>query len=218
MNSQPKLAVCLVDDDSDLRTSFKFLMKSSGIPLVCCASAEDFLANYEGKNVGCIVLDIRMPGMGGLELLETLRHQHVFIPVNILTAHADIPLAVRSILSGAMDLLEKPFREEELLARVRQAFARYEKLKQFQTERQAIAPRIASLTPRELEVLDLMVTGRKNKKIAEQLGISTKTLDIHRANIMRKMQTKTVADLVRWRLMERADPFTVNPLDWPLAG
>src|SRR5436189_6385402 len=108
MNPQPKLAVCLVDDDPDLRTSFKFLMKSSGIPLMTWASAEDFLANYEEKNVGCIVLDIRMPGMGGLELLESLRHQHVFIPVIILTAHADIPLTVRAILSGAMDVLEKP--------------------------------------------------------------------------------------------------------------
>jgi two-component system response regulator FixJ len=113
---------------------------------------------------------------------------------------------------GAMDVLEKPYREEDLLERVRMAFARQDRIRKFQNERQAIAPRIASLTSREIEVLDLMVAGKKNKKIAEELGISTKTLDIHRANIMRKMQTKTVADLVRWRLMERADPFTVNPL------
>ncbi len=218
MNGAPKLSVCLVDDDPDLRNSFKLLMKSSGIPLVACASADEFLESYQEKNIGCVILDIRMPGMGGLELLDALREKNVFIPVIVLTAHADVPLAVRAILAGAIDVMEKPFREEELLARVRQAFNRYEKLKNFQAERQTIAPRIASLTPRELEVLDLMVAGQKNKTIAERLGISTKTLDIHRANIMRKMQTKTVADLVRWRLMERADPFTVNPLSWPLAG
>jgi two-component system response regulator FixJ len=110
---------------------------------------------------------------------------------------------------GAIDVLEKPCRDEELLAQVRQALARFEKLKHFQTQRQALAPRFALLTPRELEVLDLMVAGKKNRKIAEDLGISTKT---HRANIMRKMQTKTIADLVRWRLMEQADPFAINPL------
>jgi two-component system response regulator FixJ len=212
MTVPAKLAVCLVDDDPDLRNAFKLLMKSSGIPLITCSSAEEFLAAFDQKNIGCIVLDVRMPGMGGLELLEILRERHVFIPIILLTAHADIPLAVKAMRSGAMDVLEKPFREEEMLAQVRQAFARYEKLKHFQTERQEIAPRIATLTPRELEVLDLMVSGNKNKKIAEELGISTKTLDIHRANIMRKMQTKTVADLVRWRLMDRADPFTINPM------
>jgi len=110
-----------------------------------------------------------------------------------------------------MDVIEKPYREEDLLERVRAAFVRYDKLMKFQSERQAIAPRLANLTARELEVLDLMVSGKKNRKIAEILGISTKTLDIHRANIMRKMQTKTVADLVRWCLMERADPLAVQP-------
>jgi FixJ family two-component response regulator len=187
-------------------------MKSSGIPLVAYASAEEFLAAGDQKNLGCLVLDVRMPGMGGLELLETLRQRHVFIPVILLTANGDVPLVVKAMRSGAMDVIEKPFREEEMLAQVRQAFLRFEKLKHFQTERQEIAPRFAALTGRELEVLDLMVAGKKNKQIAEDLGISTKTLDIHRANIMRKMQTKTVADLVRWRLMEQADPFAINPL------
>jgi two-component system, LuxR family, response regulator FixJ len=218
MNAPSKLAVCLIDEDPDLRTSIKGQMRSAGIPLVSCANAGDLLESYEQKSVGCVVLDVPLPDKDGLELLQALRQRHVFLPVITLTGHADVPLAVRAIHAGAMDALEKPVREEELLGRVREAFDRYEKLKHFQEERQAIAPRIASLTPRELEVLDLMVAGQKNKLIAERLGISTKTLDIHRANIMRKMQTKTVADLVRWRLMERADPFAINPLAWPLAG
>ena len=212
MTLPAKFAVGLVDDDAELRASFKTLMKTCGIPVTACASAEEFLATYEDKNVGCIVLDVRMPGMGGLEMLVTLRQRHLFIPVIMLTGHADVTLTVQAMRTGAMDVLEKPCRDEELLALVRQAFARYEKLKHFQTQRQAIGPRLALLTPRELEVLDLMVAGKKNRQIADELGISTKTLDIHRSNIMRKMQTKTVADLVRWRLMEKADPYAINPL------
>jgi FixJ family two-component response regulator len=211
MNALSKLAVCLVDDDPDLRNLFKLMMNPSNIPVVTYSSAEEFLDTFEQKNLGCIVLDVRMPGIGGLELLETLRQRNIFIPIILLTGFADVPMAVRALHSGALEVLEKPFREEELLSHIRRAIARYERLKRFEAERQAVAPRFASLTPRELEVLDLMVAGKKNRQIAEQLGISTKTLDIHRANILRKMQTKTVADLVRWRLMEKTDPFAVNP-------
>lgn len=212
MTTQAKLTVCFVDDDADLRNAFKLILKSSSIPAMTFSSAEEFLANFDPAGVGCIVVDVRMPGMGGLELLAALRERHIFIPVVLLTGHADIQLVVQAMRGGAMDVLQKPFREEDMLSRVRQAFARYDKLKQFQAARQEIAPRIESLTARELEVLDLMVAGKKNKQIAEELEISPKTLDIHRANIMRKMQTKTVADLVRWRLMDKADPFTINPL------
>ena len=155
----------------------------------------------------------KLSELHGLDLgVETLRQRNVFIPIILLTGYADVPLAVRALHSGALEVLEKPFREGELLSHIRRALTRYENLKHFETERQAVASRFASLTPRELEVLDLMVAGKKNRQIAEELGISTKTLDIHRANILRKMQTKTVADLVRWRLMEKTDPFAVNPL------
>jgi two-component system response regulator FixJ len=159
-----------------------------------------------------------MPGMGGLELLDTLRKRQVFIPALIVTAYADVPLAVRAMRLGALDVIEKPYRDENLLSQVRKALVINEKLEHFQAERQLIAPRLASLTQRELEVLDLMVKGRKNKVIAEELGISPKTLDIHRGNIMRKMKTKTVADLVRWRLLSQADPFGIIPLAVSLAG
>lgn len=201
----------MVDDDPDIRNVFRTLMKSSGLQALVYASAEEFLDHFEGKPIGCILLDVRMPGKGGLELLETLRQRHVYIPVVMLTGHADVRLAVQAMRLGAMDVLEKPFREEDLLALVRQAFARYEQLKLVEAELQTVAPRIASLTPRELEVLDQMVAGKKNRQIAHDLGISPKTLDIHRANIMRKMQTKTVADLVRWRLMERGETLAPQP-------
>lgn len=212
MTPHAKLAACLVDDEAGLRNAFKLVLKSSGMAAVTYGSAEEFLANFDPKSLGCIVIDVRMPGMGGLELLATLRARNIFIPVIMATGHADVPLAVQAMRSGAMDVLEKPYREEDLLSRIRQAFARYDKLKDFQSARQEIGPRIKSLTVRELEVLDQMVAGKKNKQIAQELGISTKTLDIHRANVMRKMQTKTVADLVRWRLMDKADPFSINPL------
>lgn len=210
--STVKPAACLVDDDADFRASFKTLMKSVSIPQLSFASAEEFLAGFEQKNIGCIVLDARLGGMSGLELLERLRSQNILIPVVLLTGHADVPLAVRAMRLGAIDVLVKPFKDDALIERIKEGIHRWDNLRKFQLERQSVAPRVASLTPREIEVLDLMVAGRKNRKIAEELGISTKTLDIHRANIMRKMQTKTVADLVRWRLVNRADPSGVIPM------
>lgn len=209
MSANAKLAVGLVDDDPDLRNYFKALMKSTGFPSHAFASADEFLTTFEQKRLGCILLDVRMPGMDGLELLDLLHERNIFIPVILLTGFADVRLAVRAVRRGAFDVLEKPCRDDELLARVRQALVRCEKLQDFQAERQTVAPRIAALTPRELEVLDLMVAGKKNKAIAQELGISIKTLDIHRSSIFRKMKTKTVADLVRWRLIDRADPFAL---------
>ena len=164
MTASPKLAVCLVDDDPDIRSFFKALMKSSGLTALAFASAEEFLENFEQKPIGCILLDVRMPGMGGLELLATLRQRHVLTPIIMVTAHADVRLAVQAMRLGAMDVLEKPFREEDLLALVRQGFARFEKLRNVQSEIQSIAPRIASLTPRELEVLDLMVSRQEEPR------------------------------------------------------
>ncbi len=211
--SNVKPTVCLIEDDADLRANFKVSMKGAGIPQVSYASAEDFLEGYEQKNVGCIVLDVRLPGLSGLELLERLRSENVLIPVVLLTANADVQTAVKAMRHGAVDVLTKSaFKEETLIERVREGLQRWESVKKFQSERAAVGPRVATLTPREVEVLDLMVAGNKNRKIAEHLGISTKTLDIHRANIMRKMQTKTVADLVRWRLINKADSSGVMPM------
>lgn len=207
-----KPAVCIVDDNEDIRNSIKLLMRSRNIPFLGFANAQEFYEGYQQKNVACILLDVKMPGTGGLELLEEMRSRGIYLPVILLTGHADVPLAVRAMKAGALDVVEKPFQDAILIEKIHQAFAKADNIKKFGSERQAVEPKIASLTPREVEVLDLMVAGKKNRKIAEELGISTKTLDIHRANIMRKMQTKTVADLVRWRLLNRAEASGAMPV------
>jgi 2,3-bisphosphoglycerate-independent phosphoglycerate mutase len=201
-----KLTVCLVDDDAAVRNAFKLLMRSAGINLLSFGSAQEFLAGFEPKNVGCIILDVRMPGMSGLELQEILRQRKVYIPIIILTAHADVHLAVQAVKTGAFDVVEKPFNQELLLERVHKAFEVFHDWQKVETERREIAERLADLTPRELEVLDLMVGGRTNKMIAEFLGISRKTLDIHRSKVMAKMKARTVADLVRWRMLDQSGP------------
>jgi two-component system response regulator FixJ len=201
-----KLTVCLVDDDAAVRNAFKLFMKAAGINLITFGSAQEYLAGFEPKNVGCIILDVRMPGMSGLELQEILRQRKVHIPIIILTAHADVHLAVQAVKTGAIDVLEKPFNQELLLERVNKAFDVYGDWQKVEVERREIAERLEQLTPRELEVLDLMVGGRTNKMIAEYLGISRKTLDIHRSKVMGKMKARTVADLVRWRMLDQSGP------------
>lgn len=201
-----KLTLCLVDDDAAVRNSFKLLMKSAGINFIAFGSAQEYLAGFEPKNVGCIILDVRMPGMSGLELQEILKQRHVHIPLIILTGHADVHLAVQAVKNGAFDVLEKPFNNDLLLERVHKAFDVYSDWLKVEVERKEIAQRLGELTPRELEVLDLMVGGRTNKMIAEHLGISRKTLDIHRSKVMGKMKARTVADLVRWRMLDQSGP------------
>jgi two-component system response regulator FixJ len=201
-----KLSICLVDDDAAVRNAFKLLMKSAGINLITFGSAQEYLAGFEPKNVGCIILDVRMPGMSGLELQEILKQRRVNIPVIILTGHADVHLAVQAVKTGAFDVLEKPFNHDLLLERIHKAFDVFGDWQKVEVERKEISARLAELTPRELEVLDLMVGGRTNKMIAEYLGISRKTLDIHRSNVMGKMKARTVADLVRWRMLDQSGP------------
>ena len=201
-----KLTVCLVDDDATVRNSFKLLMKTAGINLITFGSAQEYLAGFEPKNVGCIILDVRMPGMSGLELQEVLHQRRVHIPVIILTGHADVHLAVGAVKTGAFDVLEKPFNHDLLLERIHKAFDVSAEWHKVEVERKEIAERLSELTPRELQVLDLMVGGRTNKMIAEHLGISRKTLDIHRSKVMGKMKARTVADLVRWRMLDQSGP------------
>jgi two-component system response regulator FixJ len=201
-----KLTVCLVDDDAAVRNAFKLLMKSAGMNLITFGSAQEYLAGFEPKNVGCIILDVRMPGMSGLELQEILKQRKVHIPIIILTGHADVPLAVQAVRTGALDVVEKPFNQELLLDRIHMAFDKFSEWQKVEVERKEIGERLRHLTPRELEVLDLMVGGRTNKMIAEYLGISRKTLDIHRSKVMGKMKARTVADLVRWRMLDQSGP------------
>ncbi len=197
-----KLSVCLIDDDAGVRNSLRLVMKDAGIPLVSFTSGQDFIDNFDPAGIGCILLDQRMPGMNGLELQQNLRERNVSIPVILLTGHADVPLAVQAIRAGAFDIVEKPYKEELLTERIRAAFAAFDEMQKSRKEKATIVERINRLTRREKEVLDLMVAGKKNKDIAVELGISPKTLDIHRSKVMEKMEARTVADLVRWRLFE----------------
>jgi two-component system response regulator FixJ len=211
MNSS-KAVLCIVDDDVDVCDSIKAIAKAEGIRFAAFRSAEEFLAEHASHPIGCMLLDVRLPGMSGTELLQDLRAKDIYIPAIVLTAYADVSLAVMAMKLGAADVLQKPFRAETLVERVQLGFKKWEFWKKFQAERHMVAPKVASLTRREVEVLDLMVAGVPNRKIASQLGISPKTLDIHRANVMRKFGTKTISDLVRWRMVDKADRSGLIPM------
>lgn len=210
MSSKP--AVCVLDDDADVRSSLKLLFRSRNIPFLAFGTLEEFLEGYTQKNVGCILLDYKLSGTTGLNVLRELRAKNILIPVILITGHADVPLSVEAMKAGACDVIEKPFDDADLVKRVQAAFAKSDLFRKLSSERAEVEIKMGYLTPREIEVLDMMVAGVKNRKIAQELGISSKTLDIHRANIFKKMSTKTVADLVRWRLISQTDTSGVAPV------
>lgn len=202
-----KPSVCLVDDDVDVRNAIRLLLKSEGIACTTFGSAREFLSAVDGpeKPAGCLLLDLRMADTDGLEVLHQLHARKFPMPTVIVTAYANVPVAVAAVKAGALNVIEKPFADAELVAAVRDALAVYEKWRRNLEDRLAAAQRISRLTPREIEVLDLMVRGLPNKDIAVELGISPKTLDIHRSNVMDKMEARTTADLVRARLLDTID-------------
>jgi FixJ family two-component response regulator len=189
--------VYIVDDDNGVRSSIRVLMKSVGLPATPFASAKEFLATYHPNQPGCLVLDIRMPGMSGLELQEALNERGAVLPVIFITGHGDIPMAVEAMRHGAFDFLQKPFRDQDLIDRIQQALVLDAETRQSLREHGRTRVRIASLTPREREVLDLLTTGKANKMMAQDLGLSQRTIEIHRAHVMEKMGAKSVAQLVR---------------------
>ncbi len=193
----PEPTVFIVDDDDAVRRFLSGLIASVELRVEAFASARDFLEAYEPGRPGCLVLDVRMPGMSGLELQRELADQAIDLPVIILTGHGNVQLAVRAMQAGAIDFVEKPFDNELLLDRIQRAVAENVRAGDKRTKRIEIAGRIQLLTPREREVLDLVVAGQTNKGVARHLDISEKTVEIHRANVMRKMQAKSLADLVK---------------------
>jgi two-component system, LuxR family, response regulator FixJ len=192
--------VMVVDDDSGVRNAMRILLKSVGIEATLYASAQEFLASYQPSQPGCLVLDIRMPGMSGLELQQQLNLRGAVIPVIFMTGHGDIPMAVEAMQHGAFDFLQKPFRDQDLLDRIQRAIARDAELRQSLGEHSRIKAHLETLTPREREVLDLMTQGKQNKSIAQDLGVSPRTIEIHRARVMEKMNAQSVAELVRMML------------------
>lgn len=202
--------VYIVDDDEDVRASLTWLLDSAGLPVRSFASAEDFLATESAERTGCVVLDLRMPGMDGTALFERLSAQRSPLPVIFLTGHGDVPTAVRLIKRGAFDFLEKPFAEGEIVERVRQALAHSRARMAREIEATELRMRMARLTQREREVLERVIGGQANKVIAAELAISEKTVEIHRANVMRKMEAKTLAELIKMTSAIRVDQG--NPL------
>jgi FixJ family two-component response regulator len=193
----PQALVFVVDDDEAVRSSTKLLLKSVGLPAVTYSSAQEFLDNYDQMQPGCVVLDVRMPAMSGLELQQLLNMRGAIIPVIFITGHGDIPMAVEAMQHGAFDFLQKPFRDQDLLDRVQKALEKDRVNRVQLREKTRIQERRESLTPREREILELMTRGKPNKVMAADLGVSQRTVEIHRARVMEKMGASSLAQLVR---------------------
>ncbi len=189
--------VYVVEDDEAVRDSLELLLKSDGKPVKTYESATAFLKEYSDKMAGCIVLDIRMPGMDGMELQKKLNEKHSILPIIFVTGHGDVPMAVDAMKEGAVDFIQKPYREEALLEKIEAALKQDLDQRKSLDEKQEIIRRIKSLTPREHEIMDRMIAGQANKVIAIELEISQRTVEIHRSRVMHKMGTHSLAHLVR---------------------
>jgi two-component system response regulator FixJ len=197
--------VYIVDDDDAVRDSLSLLMKSAGLRARVYRNAEAFLAEFSPEHRGCLLLDIRMPGMTGMELQRELLARNSTLPIIFITAHGDIPMAVDAVQKGAVDFIQKPFDDTELLAKVRRSVADDEGRHEEELERLEIRRRSATLTAREREVMSQVVQGKANKVIASDLGVSQRTVEIHRARVMEKMQAGSLAQLVRMVLIAQSD-------------
>lgn len=189
--------VYIVDDDEPVRDAIGMLLDTVDITHTAYADAQSFLSEADLNCVNCLVLDIRMPGMSGLELQARLESLGVDIPIVFITGHGDIPMAVEAMRRGAVDFLRKPFREQELLDRIRDALSRDAKHRDLSADAHVLQARVADLTPREQEVYKRVASGQANKVIAIELGISERTVEIHRSNVMTKTGSRSLADLVR---------------------
>lgn len=192
--------VFIVDDDEAMRDSIHWLLDSVNLRDGMFSCANDFLAAVKPVHEGCILLDVRMPGMSGMELLEKLKTLGIAMPVIILTGHGDVPMAVRALKNGAFDFIQKPFNGQELLDRIHAALETDRQSRRRHDEKDHLRSHFEALTSREREIMELVVAGHSSKRIGIKLGISSKTVDIHRSNIMRKLNIKTIAELVQSRL------------------
>jgi len=196
----PTPTVFIVDDDEAVRSSLRLLIRSVGLQAQAFASAPEFLDGYDPRHPGCLVLDVRMPGMSGLELQQQLNQRGATIPVVFISGHGDVPMAVEAMQHGAFDFLQKPFRDQDLLDRVQRAMAFDANSRAHLALSGEIRERLAQLTPREQQVMKLVTRGKANKVIGADLGVSQRTVEIHRAHVMEKMQARSLAELVRMSL------------------
>ncbi|WP_424195321.1 response regulator transcription factor [Ampullimonas aquatilis] len=207
MNQKPapipmRHTVFIVDDDDAVRDSLQWLLEAKGHRVQTFASSEEFLSHFDSKRTGCLILDVRMPGMSGLELQELLLAKNIVIPIIFITGHGDVPMAVTTMKKGAIDFIEKPFNEEAITALVDKMLIIATQQTEAHAHKEATDALLNRLTQREQQVLERIVAGRLNKQIADDLSISIKTVEAHRANIMEKLNVSTVADLLRLALQK----------------
>jgi two-component system response regulator FixJ len=198
--------VHLIDDDEGVRQSLVFLLATAGLAVRAYESATVFLEAFDTVQPGCIVSDVRMPGISGLELQRRLTELKVDLPIIIMTGHADVPLAVEAMKAGAADFIEKPFDDEVLLAAIRAALDEHDGASRRNAETARLQARLETLSPRERQVLEGLLTGHPNKTIAYDLGLSPRTVEIHRANVMTKMAASSLSDLIRIAIQARVFP------------
>lgn len=204
----PELAhatVFVVDDDPAIRKSLRWLIESVGLKVRTHASAQEFLTAFDAQASGCLVLDVRMPGLSGLELQERLRELGSELPIIVVTAYGDVPMAVRAMKSGAIHFFEKPVSDQVLLDYIQKAIAEDLRRRQGRAEQQEVAQRIERLTQREREVMEMVVAGLSSKEIGQKLGVSFKTVEAHRAKIMKKMEANSIPHLIRLHLAARRE-------------
>ncbi len=202
MDMEP--VVHVVDDDPNLLKSLRWLLESVGRKVETFESGRAFLADFDPAQPGCLLLDIRMPGMSGLELTQHLQSRNIALPIILFTGHGDVPMAVQAMKDGAFDFIEKPYNEQKLLDRINDAVEHDCRTRHELAQRDEAIARIAQLTPREREVMELIVEGLANKQMAVRLGISEKTVEVHRSRARRKLGAESVADLVKIALRSRA--------------
>lgn len=198
--------VFIVDDDEAVRDSLGLLLRSAGYRARVYGGGRDFLKAFDPRDHGCLVLDIRMPGMTGLELQKHLQEIGCNIPIIFITGHGDIPMAVEAVRQGAVDFIQKPFSDQELMDRIGDALEQATRQREGELERLDIMDRMGSLTAREREVMGQVVQGKANKVIAADLGVSQRTVEIHRARVMEKMQANSLAHLVRMVMVSENQP------------
>lgn len=196
--TERKPTIFIVDDDPSVRESTELMLKSVGFNVKTFVSAQDFLDARFQEGPGCVVLDVRMPGMSGLELQEKLVSVKTPLPVIFITGHGTVPMSVRAMKAGAVDFLQKPFEEQDLLDAIQRAISQQRERKSKRDEADELRKRLKALTPREYEVFSLLVTGMANKEVAYELGTSERTVKAHRARVMEKMSARSFADLVRF--------------------
>jgi FixJ family two-component response regulator len=193
----PQPTVFVVDDDPAMRASLRWLIESVGLAVQTSSTAQEFLNTYDPSSPGCLVLDVRMPGMSGLDLQAEMAARRIELPILIITGYAEVPIAVRAMKAGAFDFIEKPFSDQTLLDRIRKAISVDLNARREREELSAALKRLDNVTPREHDVMDRVVAGKSNKVIAAELGLSMKTVEVHRKRVMDKMGAESLADLIR---------------------